>query len=151
MTFPSVTFISGKKRYNSYTNWKLATDGTPVIALPKQKVQSVDIPGLNGVLDLSNSLRVGGGPVFQNREGSFTFLFLDMTYFNTNDWEWYIKERKRILQEIVKTVHGQMLDVFTTFDPENTYHGRFTVDYDDGNANQPKITIAYSLKPEPIG
>lgn len=151
MVMPSVTFIKGSTQYNTYTDWKLATEGNPVIALPTQKTQTVDIPGLNGVLDLSNSLRIGGGPIFNNREGSFTFIFLDISYYNTTDWEEYVKQKRAIYKQIVNVVHGQMLKIKTTFDPTVTYSGRFTVSaYDDGGSNPSKITISYSLKPDPV-
>lgn len=151
MSIPSVTFLKGKTRYNSFTDWKLAVDGDPIISFPRQKTQTVDIPGMNGVLDLSNSLRVGGGPVFGNREGALSFFFLDIGYYNTTNWDTYIAEKMRILNEIVETVHGQMLDVFTTFEPAKVYHGRFEVDtYDGGGNRASQITISYSLKPEPV-
>lgn len=151
MTMPSVTFIKGSTQYNTYTDWKLATEGNPIIALPTQKVQTVDIPGLNGVLDLSNSLRIGGGPIFNNREGSFSFIFLGIEYHDTTDWSTYIAERKRIYKEIVNIVHGQMLKVETTFEPGVIYTGRFSVGtFTEEGANLPKIEISYSLKPDPI-
>lgn len=151
MMMPSATFMKGNKRYNTFTDWKLATDGNPIIALPKQKVQTIDIPGLDGVLDLSYSIRVGGGPIFQNREGSLSFFFLDIGYYSTTNWDEYLAEKRRILNEIVERVHGQTLDIVTTFEPTKVYHGRFAVDdYDDGGANASKITISYSLKPKPV-
>lgn len=151
MSIPSVTFIKGNTRYNTFTDWKLAVDGNPVIAIPPQKTQTVDIPGMNGVLDLSNSLRIGGGPVFGNREGSFSFYFLDIGYYKTSKWNEYLAEKMRILNQIIEIVHGRMLDVFTTFEPIQVYHGRFEVgSYDDGGSNPSKITISYSLKPDPV-
>lgn len=152
MEMPSVTFISGSRRYNTYSDWKLAIDGTPMIALPKQKVQTVDIPGLNGVLDISNSMRIGGGPLFQNREGSFTFYFLDISFYNTSDWDEFVRRKKAASKEIIDTVHGQFLNVETTYDPGVVYHGRFSVDDigNGGSAEVDKITISYSLQPDPI-
>lgn len=151
MAIPSVTFIKGTTRYNTYTDWKLATEGNPIIALPTQKTQTVDIPGLNGVLDLSNSLRIGGGPLFNNREGSFSFIFLDISYHNTTNWEEYIAEKRRIYNEIVKKIHGQMLNVETTFEPGVIYTGRFSVGtYTENGKSPATITISYSLKPDPV-
>lgn len=152
MEMPSVTFISGNIRYNTYSDWKLAIDGTPMIAIPKQKVQTVDIPGLNGVLDISNSMRIGGGPLFENREGSFVFYFLDMSFYSTNDWDEFVRQKKSTLKEIINTVHGQILNVETTDDPGVVYYGRFSVDEvdDSGSSAADKITISYSLQPDPV-
>lgn len=151
MDMPSVTFISGNTRYSSFSDWKLAIDGTPRIALPRQKIQTVDIPGMDGVLDISNSLRIGGGPVFQNREGSFSFYFLDMSYYGLTDWDKYVDAKKSIIKQIIETVHGRFLNIETTDEPGVIYHGRFTVDgIEDGDPIE-KITISYSLQPYPVG
>lgn len=152
MTIPSVTFIKDNARYNTYTDWKLASDGEPIIAVPRQKTKTIDVPGMNGVLDISNSLKIGGGPIFQNREGSFSFYFLDMSFYSTNDWDTFIAEKKQILKRIIKIVHGQFLDVETTDDPGVVYRGRFTVEpyTDDNTSPAGKLTISYSLKPDPV-
>lgn len=151
MMIPSVTFIKDTNRYNSYTDWKLATEGNPIVALPTQKTQTVDIPGLNGVLDLSNSLRIGGGPLFNNREGSFSFIFLDISYYDTTDWKTYVEQKRQIYNDIVKKVHGQILKVETTFEPGVIYTGRFSVGtYTENGKSPSKIIISYSLKPDPI-
>lgn len=152
MTIPSVTFIKNGKKYNTYADWKLASDGEPIIAVPEQKVQTIDIPGMNGDLDISNSLKIGGGPIFQNRKGTFSFYFLDMSFYNTNSWDKYIAEKKRILKQITEVVHGQFLDVETTWDPGVIYHGRFTVEpfTDDNSSPAGRLSISYSLKPDPV-
>lgn len=152
MEIPSVTFIKGTKRYNTYKDWKLASDGEPIIAIPRQKVQTINIPGMNGVLDVSNSLKIGGGPIFQNREGSFSFYCLDMSFYDTKKWNEYLSKKRKILKEIIEIVHGQFLDVETTGDPGVVYHGRFEVEpYADNNDSPAgKLTINYSLKPDPV-
>lgn len=150
MEIPSVTFISGGSRYNTYSDWMLAIDGTPRIALPKPKTQTVDIPGMDGVLDISNSLRIGGGPIFQNREGSFSFYFLDMSYYGLTDWDKYVSAKKNIIKQIIETVHGRFLNIETTDEPGVIYHGRFTVDGIENGDPAEKITISYSLQPYPV-
>ena len=107
---------------------------------------------MNGVLDISNSLKIGGGPIFQNREGSFSFYFLDMSFYGTNSWDKYISEKKRILKQIIEVIHGQFLNIETTWDPGVVYHGRFTVDpvTDDNSSPAGKLSISYSLKPDPV-
>lgn len=152
MTMPSVTFIKGDTHYNTYDDWKLASDGEPIIAVPAQKVQTIDIPGMNGVLDISNSLKIGGGPIFQNREGSFSFYFLDMSFYNTDSWDEFISRKRQILKQIIEVVHGHFLNVETTGDPGVVYHGRFNVEpyTDDNGSPAGKLTISYSLKPSPV-
>lgn len=71
----SVTF--GDK--NSYDEWRIVPTSRPVIAPPAVKKKTLEIPGANGVLDISSSLT--GFPVFENRTGSIEFVVL-------NDWDY---------------------------------------------------------------
>ncbi len=137
---PSVTFSTKNGNvYNTYSRWNLAPTGNVNIALPKQKVQTVDVPGRDGVIDISNSLKIGGGPLFDNREGSFEFVFLDP------DATWQIRNA---LDEIVRVVHGQFLYVQTSFDNKR-YYGRCEVESytDPPDGSSAKIKINYSLEP----
>ena len=71
----SVTF--GDK--NSYDEWRMVPTSRPVITPPAVKKKTLEIPGANGVLDISSSLT--GFPVYENRTGSIEFVVL-------NDWDY---------------------------------------------------------------
>ena len=60
---------------NTYKDWYLVPDGRPVVAMPEPKLVTVDVPGRNGLLDLSESIRKF--PVFSNRTGSWNFHVLN--------------------------------------------------------------------------
>lgn len=141
---PSVTFRQKDGRsYNTLDDWYLVPTKNVNLALPKQKVQTVAIPGRDGVIDISNSLKIGGGPLFENREGSFEFTFLDCNATYRNQLS---------LREIIRVVHGQFLYVRTTdYDSGEEFYGRCEVEsYDHpSDGSLPTITINYSLEPNP--
>lgn len=71
--YHSITFDFGEKnKKNTWDDWHLVSTSRPVFNPPAQKVKTIDIPGGDGVIDLSQALT--GYPVFQNRTGSFEFI-----------------------------------------------------------------------------
>lgn len=81
---------------------------------PEPKTYTVDIPGGDGVIDLTEGLT--GDVAYNNREQEFTFAIIDV-----DDWE-------RSKTMISNFLHGRLYDYKITMDPEYTYHGRFTVE-----------------------
>lgn len=128
----SITF--GSK--NSWTDWHLVPSSRPVFAPPKTKTNYVDIPGMNGSLDLSEA--VSGRPVYENRQGSFDF-YADVQYKDEGSWI-------ELYSEIMAYLHGQRMEAYLDDEPYYRYVGRFEVDSwtsGDGNA----ITINYDVYP----
>lgn len=80
---------------------------------PSPKTYTVDIPGLNGVLDLTESLY--GDVAYGTRNQSFTFYIIDV-----NNYE-------QIRSDVYNFLHGKSFDYQMTMDPGYTYHGRFSV------------------------
>ena len=66
--YHSITF--GDK--NTWDDWHLIPSTRPLVNPPSRKKNTVDIPGADGSLDLSNV--VSGHPVYENRSGSFEFI-----------------------------------------------------------------------------
>ena len=83
---------------------------------PEPKTYTVDIPGGDGVIDLTESLM--GDTAYSNRKQEFVFCIIDMA--NEKSFE----ERKTMVSNFL---HGKAFDYKMTMDPEYTYHGRFTV------------------------
>lgn len=136
--------------YGSYDTWKLVPTSSVKIALPTQKVQTVEVPGRNGVIDLSNSLKIGGGPLFNNREGKFSFAMPTMDILNIHNWQQYINRKYAIYDSIVSVLHGRFMFVKTDRD-SGTYYGRFEVgSLEDDGSSAAKLTISYSLEPEGV-
>lgn len=81
---------------------------------PEPKTYTVDIPGGNGVIDLTEALT--GDVVYNNREQKFTFVVIDVEDF------------EKVKTEVSNFLHGKEFDYTMTMDPGYTYHGRFSVE-----------------------
>ena len=108
---------------------------------PEPKTYTVDIPGGNGVIDLTEALT--GDVAYKNRKQEFTFAVID------------VKNFEKVKTEVSNFLHGRAFDYTMTMDPGYTYHGRFTVDsysheaYANGLLGQFKIKVdadPYKLK-----
>lgn len=82
---------------------------------PEPKTYTVDVPGGNGVIDLTTALT--GDVVYNNRTQTFQFAVIDTT---NNDFE-------TVKTEFSNYIHGKAFDYQITMDPGYTYHGRFKV------------------------
>lgn len=108
---------------------------------PEPKTYTVDIPGGNGVIDLTEALT--GDVAYKNRKQEFTFAVID------------VKNFEKVKTEVSNFLHGRAFDYTMTMDPGYTYHGRFSVDsysheaYANGLLGQFKIIVdanPYKLK-----
>lgn len=116
---------------------------------PSPKTYTVDIPGGDGVIDLTDTLT--GNVAYNNRTQKFSFALMNMK--GANDVS--IQEFERQKTEIMNFLHGKAFDYQMTMDPDYTYHGRFTVAshaqsmYSNGRLGAIEITIdaePYKLK-----
>ena len=123
---------------NTLTDWFLVPLSRPVIAPPKQKLQTVNIPGANGVLDLSNSLT--HYPVFENRTGNIKFAVLNDK--PGHDW-------LTVYTKIMKFLQGNNVKMILEDDPKFYYEGRVYVDeWDSKNdGTWSEISLGYDLQP----
>ena len=128
--YHSITF--GDK--NTWNDWHLIPSKRPAFNPPTVKTQQTDIPGGNGVLDLTESLT--GYPLYNNRTGS---------------WEFYVengfKEWNLLYSEISNYLHGQKMKAILEDDPGFYYEGRFTVDEWNSDSWWSTITISYDVYP----
>ncbi len=76
---------------------------------PEPKTYTVDIPGGNGVIDLTEAMT--GDVAFERRSQTFKLLFFDGGADN--------------LRRMTQAIHGRRLDYELTDDPGYTYTGRF--------------------------
>lgn len=72
--YPSVGYIFSSPSYskNTWEDWHLIPSSRPVVNPPTPKTTYIDIPGGDGIIDLSTALT--GYPVYNNREGSWNFI-----------------------------------------------------------------------------
>lgn len=126
----SITF--GDK--NTWDDWRLLPVSRPVFAPPEVKTNYVEIPGGNGVLDLSEALTKY--PVYKNRTGSFTFRVMNG----------YLPWQERY-SEIMNYLHGRSMRAVLDDDPGYFYQGRFSVDGWASADTWSEITIGYNVNP----
>lgn len=126
----SVTF--GDK--NTWDDWKLIPSIRPVFKPPTQKTNYIDIPGGNGMLDLSESLT--GYPVFNNREGEIQFMVMNG----------YVYWAERY-SEIMNYLHGQRMKAILYEEPDWFYEGRFSVVSWESGQTWSLVTIGYNVGP----
>lgn len=80
---------------------------------PEPKIYTVDIPGGNGVVDLTEAL--GGDVAFTNREQQFVFKCIYPTFF------------EKVKTKVSNFLHGKYFNYSISWDPGYTYRGRFSV------------------------
>ena len=128
--YHSITF--GDK--NTWDDWHLVPTSRPVFKPPKQKSLFMDIPGGDGLEDLSEV--VSGQPIYTNREGSFEFIVMN----GYREWQ-------DLYSDIMDYLHGQSMQASLEDDPAFYYQGRFTVNEWKSDKNWSKIVIDYSVAP----
>lgn len=129
---------------NTWESWHLIPESRPTLPLPKQKKKVIDgIPNTNGNIDLS--LKDTGYPTYENREGTFNFIYNPIYSYSYGDYrDWTV-----IYSEISNFLHGRQLRMVLEDDPEYYWDGSFTVEgwtsNTDGSGSI--ITIGYSVQP----
>lgn len=143
--YHSITFekayLQNATKKNTWDDWHLVPSSRPVIGPPPVKTKTVDIPGGDGLIDLTESLT--GYPTYNNRTGSIEFIVVnDFNWQNPNHEEWY-----KTYSDIMSYVHGCSLKMILDDDPEYYYEGRFSVDSWKSDKNNSKITLKYDVGP----
>ena len=119
---------------NTWDDWHLVPTSRPKFNMPNVKTNYVDIPGGDGVIDLTTTLT--GRPVYGNRQGSFEFLVM-------NDYgDWY--ER---YSDIAMYLHGKEFKAILDDDPDYYYEGRFVLNEWKSDKDWSRITINYNVGP----
>lgn len=131
--------------YPDYPNNRLIVDGVDLtirfqmalldgytLSPPEPKTYTVDIPGGDGVIDLTQSLT--GDVAYKNRQQTFTFMVVNPDSF------------ERVKTDVSNFLHGKEFDYQITMDPGYTYHGRFSVtDYSHGMYSYPGLVGTFNV------
>lgn len=149
---------SGSLSFNTYKDFYLVPTSLPVINPPTVKTKNVDIPGANGVIDLTESLTPF--PVYGNRTGSLEFAVLNnrSAWYNLYKTIHGVKSDQAIDNEsawtslysdIVNKLHGRKCQIILEDDPEWYYEGRLAVNSwkSSNNGQWPIVTLDYTLYP----
>ena len=114
---------------DTFADWGLVLSSKELNP-PAPKFYTVDIPGGNGQINLTQAL--SGDTAYENRQQEFVFTM----YYQGVSFE--------ALKTVVSNfLHGREFDYKLSWDPEYTYHGWFSVDKygTDGALNQITITV----------
>lgn len=119
---------------NTWTDWHLIPSSRPLVNPPNVRAAMVEVPGSDGVLDLSDAMI--GRPTYANRSGSWDF-YVDNGYGN---WA----ER---YSEIMAYLHGEKMNAVLEDDPLFYYEGRFSVNQWRSDPYYSRIVIDYNVGP----
>ena len=119
---------------NTWDDWHLIPSSRPLFNPPPVKTSYVEIPGGDGVLDLTTSLT--GKPLYSNRTGSWEF-FVENGF---KDWS-------VLYSEIMLYLHGQEYKAWLDDDMAYYYEGRFSVNQWKSNPAMSSIVIDYNVGP----
>lgn len=119
---------------NTWDDWHLIPATRPLFNPPPVKTKYIEIPGGDGVLDLSTSL--AGRPTYGNRTGSWEF------YVENDFKDWTV-----LYSEIMVYLHGQSFMAILEDDPAYYYEGRFDVNQWKSDKNWSRIVIDYNVGP----
>ena len=130
---------------NTWNDWFLVPKERPSFAPPKRKTRFLEVPGAStGALDLSNYPQRYS--LYENRQGSWTFIVVNPTYEQgeNNNIPWYelVGQIQSYLQGSDPCVRAVLED-----DPEWYYEGTFDVTGYSTGDNYSEITISYNVKP----
>ena len=101
-------------KFNTWYNWRLVLTSKDVTP-PEPKTNYVEIDGMSGSLDLSESL--AGEITYKDRKISASFWTDEGTY----------KERETLLRTIVAALHGKKIRIVEPDDPDHYFYGRVKV------------------------
>lgn len=121
---------------NSWEEWGLVPASRPTVVMPSVRTNTVEIPGMNGVLDLSDVPL--GYSTYGNRSGSWNF---NVAHDKTG-LPWDVTYSK-----IAAAIHGKKCQCILLEDKSYYYEGRFSVGEWSTGQHFSTISIKYDLAP----
>lgn len=118
---------------NTFDVFGLIPTSRPVINPPEPRYSYIEVPGMSGSLDVSDSLT--GRISYENRTGSIEFLV-------PKDRSW-----TELYSTLMSFLHGKYMRIVLEDDPLYYYEGRLTLSNWKSNKNNSTITVNYDLAP----
>ena len=125
---------------NTWDDWRLIPASRPVFNPPAPKTHMIDAGGLDGVIDLTQSLV--GYTLYSNRTGSFDFYVTNEFDGRTDDKTWAM-----IYSEVANYLHGKPMRAILDDDTFYYYDGLFAVNSWRSDQDHSKIVIDYNVYP----
>jgi len=118
---------------HTYRDWGLMW-ATVSVPMPDARTKTVEVPGANGVLDLTEA--INGAVCYANRSITLTFTV------NCDMEAWHV-----LYARIASYCHGKRLKVTLDTDPSYYYEGRITVQSTKDNNVYGDLTITVDADP----
>lgn len=137
LDFEIIPAKAGKNvKLNTYKDLYLVPTSRPVINPPTVKTKQIEVPGANGVIDLTESLTPY--PVYNNRQGSIEFAVLN------DKMNWQV-----LYSKIMNLLHGRRAKMILEDDPGWYYEGRWAVNNwtSNNDGTWSNVTLDYDLYP----
>lgn len=133
----SIIFNYGEdNESHSWEDWALVPASRPFVAIPSVKTRTLEIPGSNGTVDLSDIPL--GMPTFNNRSGSWTF---NVAHDQLNlDWQEH-------LSLMTSYFHGQKHKFTLEDDRSYYYEGRLYLESYSPGQSYSTVNIKYDVQP----
>lgn len=119
---------------HSYKEWGLSLKKVE-ISIPEAKTSYVDVPGMNGSLDLTEA--ENGGVVYEMRTLKFSFDARNCNYY---DWA-------ALLSKIANAIQGKEQKIILDTDPGYYYTGRCQVSTKKSNEVLAEVVIECTCDP----
>lgn len=119
---------------HSYASWGLRLKSVE-ITMPDAKIVTVDVEGMDGVLDLTEAQN--GEVCYTNRKLTFVFDAVDVSY----------RQWTTLLSKIAYELHGRKKKIILDFDPEYYYTGRCNVRTTKNNDVKADIVVECDVGP----
>lgn len=119
--------------YHTFRDLGLYPKEQPKIPAAEVRTEYIEVPGVHGVLDMTEALT--GFPMYGTRVGTFRYTVLDRE-------QWLSK------YALVKQVmHGRVCNIVLDEEPGGYYHGRVEVDQLKSSKTTGEIVIKATLDP----
>lgn len=125
------SLIRGK---NTWDDWHLIPSSRPLVNPPRPNTKGVQIPGMNGTIDMSSVLT--GYMTYQNRSGSWEFIVEN----DHMDWA-------TTYSTIMAYLHGKRMCCVLEDDENHYYEGLLSVNAWKSDKSWSLIAIDYDLYP----
>ncbi len=138
----SITFQSGNTTVNTWTKWRLIPTVKPSFTQPNPVYKFVDVPGMDGQLDMTDYLI--GRPTYSNRQGTFEF-YLAKGYTRSNGT--VNVDSKLVQKELAAFFKGESMLAVLGYDLDYMYYGRFMYKGMTSESKLTRFTIEYQVDP----
>ena len=121
-------------KFNTWYDWRLILTAKSITP-PEPKTNYVQIDGMSGSLDLSESLT--GEVTYEDRTITATFWTDSGTH----------KERTKLLRDIRIALHGRKIKIMEPDDPEHYFYGRVKIKSEKNILPYAELSIEFTCEP----